>query len=183
MDPRFQRLSELFERARQLAPGEELVSFLDAECGSDAALRAELKALLASHHESRDPAAAPDLLGEAVAEAWERTSAPAPTPEFVEGYRVLDRLGSGGMGTVYLAEQVQPRRRVAIKILRPEAASREGRLRFEREAQSLAKLQHRGIAQILATGSCATPAGESPYIVSVRFKLEEIDRLAANSSK
>lgn len=71
----------------------------------------------------------------------------------VAGFRVLSHLGSGGMGTVYIAEQAHPRRRVALKLLAPTGNSRAMVRRFQQEAQLLGSLQHPGIAQIYGAGT------------------------------
>ncbi len=72
----------------------------------------------------------------------------SPIPEFIGPYRVLRRIGEGGMGLVYEAEQTSPRRRVAIKVIRG-VGTRAARARFRTEAQALANLKHPGIAQII----------------------------------
>ena len=69
------------------------------------------------------------------------------------GYRILHRIGSGGMGTVYAAEQKSPRRRVALKLLSPSRASKAMVRRFQQEAHLLGGLQHPGIAQVHEAGS------------------------------
>ncbi|MGH9578762.1 MAG: serine/threonine-protein kinase, partial [Terriglobales bacterium] len=69
-------------------------------------------------------------------------------PEWIGSYRVLGLLGEGGMGVVYRAEQSNPRRLVALKVVRPGAATPAMLRRFELEAQVLGRLQHPGIAQI-----------------------------------
>ncbi|MCC6671778.1 MAG: serine/threonine protein kinase [Planctomycetes bacterium] len=84
-------------------------------------------------------------------------------PESIGPYRVLQRLGTGGMGAVFLCEQHEPvRRQVAVKVLRAGMDSREILARFALERQALALLAHPGIAKVLDAG--ATPAGR-PYLV------------------
>jgi serine/threonine protein kinase len=90
---------------------------------------------------------------------------PAPTtPEVRIGpYRLLDKLGEGGMGTVWVAEQTQPvRRRVALKVIRAGMDSQEILQRFEAERQALALMNHRSIATVLDAGT--SDAG-LPYFV------------------
>lgn len=84
---------------------------------------------------------------------------PHPTPQGHPGmpaqlgrYRVLDLLGEGGMGVVYLAEQDNPRRTVALKVMRPGVLSPRLLRRFELESQVLGRLQHPGIAQVFEAG-------------------------------
>ena len=86
-------------------------------------------------------------------------------PERIGPYRIVRFVASGGMGTVYEAEQDEPRRRVAIKVIRLELLTRESIQRFEAEGHLLARLKHRGIAQVFAMGRMETPAGSVPYLV------------------
>ncbi|MBI3400890.1 MAG: serine/threonine protein kinase [Acidobacteria bacterium] len=72
-------------------------------------------------------------------------------------------LGEGGMGAVYEAEQEHPRRRVALKVIKPGLAGPELLHRFERESQALGRLQHPGIAQIYEAGTASTAFGIQPY--------------------
>jgi WD40 repeat protein/predicted Ser/Thr protein kinase len=173
LSDRFQRIAELFEHARQLPDAAARGSYLDAEC--DPELRAEVDALLDAHEpdERRDSAILPGL-GEAVNAAWNATQSEPAAPELVEGFRILERIGSGGMGAVYAAEQIEPARRVALKVLRPEA----DRDRFRREVLALARLQHPGIAQILLSGECTTPMGRSPYLAMELIDGVPVDRFA-----
>src|SRR5262249_60326931 len=75
------------------------------------------------------------------------TSAP-PRPASIGHYRLLQALGAGGMGTVYEAEQDNPRRSVALKVIRGDRTTPEVVQRFRREAHILGRLQHPGIAQV-----------------------------------
>ncbi len=84
-------------------------------------------------------------------------------PKTVGHYRILRLLGEGGMGTVYEAEQEQPRRRVALKVIKPGMAGPELLRRFEHESQALGRLQHPGIAQIYEAGTAETACGTQPY--------------------
>lgn len=84
-------------------------------------------------------------------------------PERIGRYRVLRKIGEGGMGAVYQAEQDNPRRAVALKLLLAGIAAPRALRRFEFEAQVLGRLQHPGIAQIHEAGMVETPAGTRPY--------------------
>jgi eukaryotic-like serine/threonine-protein kinase len=92
-------------------------------------------------------------------------SADAPTalPASIGHYRILRLVGEGGMGAVYEAEQENPHRTVALKVIRAGYASGEMLRRFENEAQALGRLQHPGIAQIYEAGTADTPFGKQPY--------------------
>ncbi len=87
-----------------------------------------------------------------------------PLPEKVGRYKPLRILGHGGMGVVYEAEQAEPRRRVALKVIRAEVASEEMRRRFAHESVFLARLQHPGIAQVYEAGTAETAEGPLPFI-------------------
>lgn len=100
------------------------------------------------------------------------TAAPEPASavpveadlERIGPYRILERIGSGGMGSVYLAIQPNPERRVALKTIRQELSNPRLRERFAHEARFLAALEHPGIARVYESGSAATAHGEVPYL-------------------
>jgi len=98
----------------------------------------------------------------------ESGSAPLPLPVRIGRYRIVRVIGSGGMGIVYEAEQEQPRRRVAIKVLNRGVASAQAMRRFELEAEMLAHLRHPGIAHVYEAGMQEASNGsgaETPYFV------------------
>ena len=82
-----------------------------------------------------------------------QAAAGMPVSRKIGPYRILETLGEGGMGVVYLAEQDKPRRVVALKVIRPGYASPQLLKRFEQESQVLGRLQHPGIAQIYEAGT------------------------------
>lgn len=84
-------------------------------------------------------------------------------PAAVGRYRILRLLGEGGMGAVYEAEQEQPRRKVALKLIKTAWASPELLRRFEQESLALGRLHHPGIAQIYEAGSADTGLGFQPF--------------------
>ncbi len=87
----------------------------------------------------------------------------AQHPSRIGPYRILELLGQGGMGAVYLAEQAEPiRRQVAIKLIHPEMMSRSALLRFDAERQALALMKHPNIAQIFEAG---TTSDGHPFVV------------------
>jgi serine/threonine protein kinase len=151
------RVRELFVAALRLPAGPERNAWLAQACGTDADLRARIQALLDRHRDD-DFLAEPAVLG-----------SPAP-PAVVEkpGYRIghyklLEQIGEGGCGVVYVAEQEEPvRRRVALKILKLGLNTREVIARFEAEQQALALMEHSNIAKILDAG--VTDSGR-PYFV------------------
>ena len=104
-----------------------------------------------------------------------------PAPERIGQYRVLDRLGEGGMGVVYRAEQEHPRRTVALKVIKPGFESPETRRRFEYESQVLGRLQHPGIAQIFEAGTAETPAGQRPFFAMELIQGASLGKVLAES--
>ncbi|MGQ0721152.1 MAG: tetratricopeptide repeat protein [Candidatus Eiseniibacteriota bacterium] len=100
-------------------------------------------------------------------------------PERIGPFRILRELGRGGMGIVYLAEQDRPRRRVAIKVLRPGGAAPALLRRFEHEADLLGRLKHSGIAQIHGAGVTEIAEGgvaeQRPYLVMEYVEGERLD--------
>ncbi|MEC9372687.1 MAG: serine/threonine-protein kinase, partial [Planctomycetota bacterium] len=158
---RFDRLSEIFQEARE-RPAAARPEYLDRACAGDASLREEVEQLLRHHDgagvlDAEPPPVIDDILGRAVTD--EAPSARGELPERIGRYRVLSMLGEGGMGVVLLAEQDNPRRKVALKILRPGVVSPSVLRRFEHEAQLLGRLHHAGIAQIYEAGSASLGAG------------------------
>jgi len=142
------RLLELFHQATVLPPAER-PRFLDAACAGDAALRSEVEALLRADAAAGGTA----RLGRPVAGLADAAVA-ADTPEWIGPYRVLERLGEGGMGVVYRAEQHEPvRREVAVKLVRAGLGSASGVARFEVERQALAAMDHPGIARLFDAGT------------------------------
>lgn len=84
-------------------------------------------------------------------------------PATISHYRIIRVLGEGGMGTVYEAEQDQPRRHVALKVIKASWASPQLLLRFQQESQALGRLHHPGIAQIYEAGAAETPSDLQPF--------------------
>src|SRR5262245_19726323 len=91
------------------------------------------------------------------------TPTPAMPMTKIGGYTITRLIGEGGMGAVYEAEQDQPRRTVALKVIKPGMASPELLRRFAQESHALGRLQHPGIAQIYEAGTADTGHGPQPY--------------------
>ena len=119
------------------------------ECGDDGA-QSEVEALCAEHPE----------LETSIREGWRRAEELLPQilpPPHIGPYRVLELVGEGGMGTVYLAEQEEPvRRRVAVKVVKLGMDSGRILRRFRREQQALASMDHPNIAKVFDAGTTAT---------------------------
>jgi eukaryotic-like serine/threonine-protein kinase len=153
-DPRHDLLRGLFDRALAL-PTTARAAFLDRECGVDEALKRRLLGMLAAAEDDRF-LADPTLGGEPV---------PAPTEDALrEGpgtrigpYKLLQQIGEGGFGVVFLAEQTAPvQRKVALKVVKLGMDTRQVVARFEQERQALAMMDHPNIARVLDAGATAT---------------------------
>jgi eukaryotic-like serine/threonine-protein kinase len=161
----------LFEAALALANPAEREAFLAQACASDRELRHQVAKLLAAHERSDrlfSPGVSHFVAGmlDSLTSLALRQGAPASleqTGSRIGRYRILEPLGEGGCGVVYLAEQEEPlRRRVALKILKPGMDTRSVIARFEAERQALALMDHPNIAKVLDAG--ATESGR-PYFV------------------
>jgi WD40 repeat protein/predicted Ser/Thr protein kinase len=147
----------LFHQAADLPP-EEQRTLLDAACPADLGLRAEVERLLADDARLRaDEGAAAFLDSPVVRPPQPTITSPAPAagpalPPRIGRYRILRLLGEGGMGTVYEAEQDNPRRPVALKVIRAGLVSPALLKRFAHEEQILGRLHHPGIAPIYEAG-------------------------------
>jgi len=95
-------------------------------------------------------------------------------------YKIVRLIGEGGMGAVYEAEQDQPRRTVALKVIKPGMASPALLKRFEQEAQALGRLQHPGIAQIYEAGTADTGYGPQPYFAMEFIRGEDLHSFVAS---
>lgn len=147
-----ERIRALFAAARKLDP-EARKALLDRECDSAPELRTEIESLL--HHDKaavvfERPAVQALIRSSSVCTASERGV--VECPERIGVYKILALLGEGGMGTVYLAEQENPHRHVALKVIRFSRVSNEVRRRFEHEVEMLGRLRHPGIAHIYDAG-------------------------------
>lgn len=116
------------------------------------------------------PEANPSANDETKTPATQTTAATAASaqmrkiPDQIARYHVIRLLAEGGMGAVYEAEQENPHRVVALKVIRPGFADEEMIRRFEQESQALGRLQHPGIAQIYEAGRAETATGTQPFI-------------------
>ncbi len=147
MDPAFfKRCRGIFEEAVEL-PSDERAAFLRSRCDGDADLMAAVEAMLAADSSAEERGfLRKEHAAEVIAGATDLKGLK------IGSYRILRALASGGMGTVYEAEQDSPRRLVALKVLRSMFASPTVLRRFQVEAEILARLQHAGIAQVFESG-------------------------------
>ena len=148
----------IFLEALECKGDAALGSFLDQACGTDSALRARVEELLRAHQD------AGAFLGRAEQQEATRDRLIIERPGTTIGpYKLLEQIGEGGFGVVFVAEQTQPmRRKVALKVLKPGMDTRQVVARFEAERQALAIMDHPHIARVLDGG--ATETGR-PYFV------------------
>jgi serine/threonine protein kinase/Flp pilus assembly protein TadD len=149
----------IFAQAIEMPSAEDRAAFLDHVCQNDAGLRQELEKLVGDHFRAGQflerPAA--HLIATIDDPVRERPGT------MIGPYKLLEEIGEGGMGLVFVAEQQQPiKRRVALKIIKPGMDSRQVIARFEAERQALALMDHPHIAKVHDGG--ATPEGR-PYFV------------------
>jgi len=135
-------------------PLAERSAYLDQVCAEDVELRSEVESLLSAHRDA-------DGLSES---PWRETSAESEAqPKDIGPYRLLREIGVGGMGQVWLAEQMEPvRRQVALKLIRAGMYDGSTVQRFKAERQSLAIMEHPAIAKVFDAGTTATG---QPYLV------------------
>jgi len=139
----WESVAEAFESAVRL-PRAERARFLDERCGDDLELRREVESLLAHDAAAGDYLTPPYVSQGSSGREFEDGA-------LVGGFRILRRLGAGGMGSVHEAEQPNPYRRVAIKLL-PAFADAAAARRFTLEAELLARMNHPSIAKVYAAG-------------------------------
>src|SRR5262245_6913678 len=168
MDPK--SIDRIFWDAAQLGSVAERDAYLDGACGGDPQLRRRVEELLQARSQAsnfleslapRSVATVEELIGE--------------RPGGVIGsYKLLEQIGEGGFGVVFMAEQQQPiRRKVALKVLKPGMDTRQVVARFEAERQALALMDHPNIAHVFDGGQ--TPSGR-PYFVMELVKGVPITR-------
>jgi tetratricopeptide (TPR) repeat protein len=163
-----ERVAEIFVAAAKLS-GDEREAFLKRACAGDAGLRAEVDSLLA-----HDDSSLAEQAGAAVVrELGDVAAIDEALPAAIGGYRVLGRIGHGGMGIVYEAEQLEPRRRVALKVVRPEFVTSASLRRFREEAQVLGWLDHPSIARIFEAGTDESGGRPRPF-----FAMELVEGLS-----
>ena len=136
--------------------------FIDHECGGDETLKARVEALLHSHRAAGSFLHDQPLVGQPSDPGELSPQAEGPGT-LIGSYKLLERIGEGGFGVVYMAEQQKPvRRKVALKIVKPGMDTRQVIARFEAERQALAIMDHANIAKVLDGG--VSPLGR-PYFV------------------
>ena len=156
-------LQTLFNEALEREDEAERARFLDEACGTDAALREQVEKLL------RANADAGGFFSQPLKTPPAQSASPIPSPlaekpgDRIGRYKLLQQIGEGGCGVVYMAEQQETvRRRVALKVIKLGMDTKQVIARFEAERQALALMDHPNIARVLDAG--ATETGR-PYFV------------------
>ncbi len=160
---RHQRILEIFEATFE-APPDERERILEAECADDPDLRLEVERVIAKHEADGTFLDRP-VLGRDFRVTWEtlveETSADRVGQQ-IGDFTLRRVIATGGMGTVYEAEQDRPRRTLAVKVMKRGITSQSALRRFEYESQILAHLRHSGIAHVYEAGRCGQD-GDVPY--------------------
>jgi serine/threonine protein kinase/tetratricopeptide (TPR) repeat protein len=156
-------LKSIFGRALEIRSNAEREAYLDQACGGEAELRAEVESLLQAQEgaggffDGLRPSPGPTVDQPSVSEKPGTAIGP---------YKLLEQIGEGGFGVVFLAEQTRPvRRRVALKVLKPGMDTRQVVARFEAERQALALMDHPNIAQVHDGGT--TPDGRPFFVMEL----------------
>src|SRR3954451_12221480 len=152
----------IFHVARKIEAPEARGAYLDQVCGEDRRLRGKVEILLSAYDRERSFLESPAVSApEASTAAW--SPSPEPPGTVIAPYKLMEQIGEGGMGVVYVAEQTKPvRRKVALKIIKPGMDTKQVIARFEAERQALAMMDHPNIARVHDAG--ATESGR-PYFV------------------
>src|SRR5262249_11588876 len=142
--------ASIFAAVLEKATDEERAAYLAEACGDDAKLRRRMEALLRAHAEPDDVLDAPPAQ---VATVDEPAIAERPGSR-IGPYKLMEQIGEGGFGLVFVAEQTEPvRRKVALKVIKPGMDTRQVIARFEAERQALALMDHPNIAKVLDAGA------------------------------
>jgi serine/threonine protein kinase len=166
---------EIFDAALAFADPARRSAYLDQACAGDAARISQIKGLLEMHAQLgsflESPAgglgATADSAPPSHVEPETTAAAPAEHPGMVIGsYKLLEQIGEGGMGTVWMAQQTEPvKRLVAVKLIKPGMDSRQVIARFEAERQALALMDHPNIAKVHDAGT--TPDGRPFFVMEL----------------
>src|SRR5688572_6331045 len=156
---------EIFQIAVDM-PATERAAYLRTACEGQPALRERIERLLTSHDDGGFMQRSSDRNDSSELEAELARLKPGEGKDRIGNYRLLQKIGEGGFGTVWMAEQLEPvRRRVALKIIKPGMDTKEVIVRFEQERQALALMDHPNIAKVLDAG--VTPLGRPFFVMEL----------------
>ncbi|MEZ5426666.1 MAG: serine/threonine-protein kinase [Pyrinomonadaceae bacterium] len=177
MEPeRWEKITELFHRAKELEKGER-TSFLKRSCAGDETLFEEVARFVLAHHSAGDFIEQP-AFREAIEALAEESEKPVTGRRFGV-YQLIEEIGRGGMGAVYLAERADFEKRVAVKIIKGGMDTEAVISRFRNERRILASLEHENIARLLDGG---TTDDDRPYFVMEYIEGLPITKYAAEHS-
>jgi serine/threonine protein kinase/Tol biopolymer transport system component len=160
LNERDRQIEAIYHLALEKPTEAERQSYLDSACGDDGELRTVVEGLLKAHDKAGNFLEVPPLGSDITLATSPLTEGPGTV---IGRYRLLEQIGEGGMGVVYMAEQLEPiHRKVALKIIKLGMDTREVIARFEAERQALALMDHPNIAKVFDAG--ATDTGR-PYFV------------------
>src|SRR6188768_3531310 len=152
---------EIFFEALEMDTPEARAAYLQGACGRNSTLRRKVDELLKEHFSNDSLLAGPALEEEQTAEV--KSPGPEAPAQMLGRYKLLEKIGEGGFGEVWMAEQREPvKRRVALKIIKLGMDTRQVVARFEAERQALALMDHANIAKVFDAGE--TDTGR-PYFV------------------
>ena len=161
-------LKELFLLALEVPPNDR-AEWLERECGGDTERREQLQRMLLAHDAPQSLLDRPVMIQTDAVVDPPLTERPGT---LIGPYKLLEQIGEGGMGVVYMAEQVEPvRRKVALKIIKPGMDTHQVIARFEAERQALSLMDHPNIAKVLDAGVTVTGR---PYFVMELVKGQPI---------
>jgi serine/threonine protein kinase len=174
-NPDHQREGELLIVALELPLAERAI-FLERECGANTSFRQRLEKLLIAHNDAGAFLAEPAISAAQVAPARSISEGPGDKTlltvvnekpgDRIGRYKLLEKIGEGGCGVVYMAEQDEPvRRRVALKVIKLGMDTKQVIARFEAERQALALMDHPNIAKVLDAG--ATESGRLYFVMEL----------------
>ncbi len=150
-------IGSLLATAVEISGFDERQRFVDQSCRGDAALKQRLQELIDNHFRAGSFLEAPAAGFAASIDVPISNAGPGTV---VGHYKLLQQIGEGGMGTVYMAEQMRPvQRKVALKLMKLSLDGRQVLARFEAERQALALMDHPNIAKVLDAGTTSGEAG------------------------
>src|SRR5438445_4208643 len=163
-----QREEQIFEAALQFPTPEQRAAFVKGACGNDETLRQRVEALLKAHEHTSgfldQPPAAPS--GKTLVLTTGMLAVTERPGDKIGRYKLLQQIGEGGCGVVYMAEQDEPiRRRVALKVIKLGMDTKQVIARFEAERQALALMDHPNIAKVFDAG--ATNTGRPFFVMEL----------------
>lgn len=166
----------IFESVVELS-GDRLNDALENLCGSDLELRAEVESLLAHDQLDWQSLDRPIFNHTLIHRMSQPVDVEPDMPDAIGRFRLIEPIGEGAMGVVYRAEQQDPRREVAVKVIRPGRVSADSMRRFANEGSALARLRHPGIAQIFESGTDSTLKPPRAYLAMELIGGESLDAM------